>query len=161
MNKNLVAGTTWVDRLDGHHRGFVRIKRVEYGSVTFEINEKINDGADYVMSNWGFTGTVKTLSVEDFEAKYLYSRADNLDHELTVARERMAAAAEMLTTNIDLDLAEAEKLVNLFAKTVLNEASVRIERMDWDTGCCGDDNSIAAGEIEVELTAEEIEELES
>jgi hypothetical protein len=159
MNKNLVADTIWVDRLDGHHRNFVRIKRVEFGSVTYEINEKINDGEDYAMSNWAFRGTLKTLSVEDFEARYVYWYSYNLDHELKVARERMSLAAEMLLDNIDLDVEEAEKLVNLFAKTVLNEAAVRIDMLDWDTGCCGDDATKASSEIEVALTEDELEEL--
>lgn len=160
MSQNLVTGTIWVNRLDGHSRGFVRIKRVEFDSVTYEINEKINDGEDYVMANWGFRGTLKTLSVEEFEAKYQYSYSYNLDHELKVARERMAAASELLISNIDLDTGEAEALVNLFLKTVLNEAAVRIDMLDWDTGCCGDDGSKASNAIEVELTAEEIEELD-
>lgn len=159
MDKNLIADLIWRDRMDGHHRGFVRIKRAEFGSVTYEISEKINDGADYVMSNWDFRGTVKTLSEEDFEAKYRYVRYMNLAHEHTIARERMASAAELLISNLEIE--GGEELVNLFAKTVLNEAAMRVERMDWDTGCCGDDATKASNEIEAELTAEEIEELES
>lgn len=158
MDENLIAGLIWMSKTDG--RDWVRIKRIEFGSVTYEFREKINDGADYIESNWGFTGATKSLSVEEFEAAYRYYRAYNLDHELTVARERMASAGEMLISNIDLDFADAEALVELFRKTVLNEAALRIEVMDWDTGCCGDDNDKAAGEIEVELTAEEIAELD-
>jgi hypothetical protein len=158
MDKNLIDGLIWMSKTDG--RDWVRIKKVEFDSVTYEFREKINDGADYMDSNWDFKGATRVLSVEEFEAKYRYYRSFNLDYELAVARERMASAAEMLIGSIDLDTEDAEALVNLYAKTVLNEASVRIELMDWDTGCCGDDSGKAAGEIEAELTAEEIEELD-
>jgi hypothetical protein len=158
MNKKLVGGLIWLNRRDS--RLWARIRRVANGSVTFEVREQIHEGPEYMDANWGFRGTLKTLSVEEFEAQYVYYRPLNLEHELEVAKEHLATASELLIGNIGLDAEEAEKLVSLFAKAVLNEAAMRIECMEWDSGCCGTEADVAADEIRVELTAEEIEDLE-
>lgn len=157
MNKNLLAGLIWMNRKDA--RDWVHIKSVEDGTVTYEVRTKIKDGPSYDDSTWGFAGGIKTLSVKAFESQYNYYRPFNLKHEHDLAKEYLASAFEVVVGAMDMDTGEAEQLLDLFAKTVVNEAAVRIELMPWNTGCCGDDASKAADAIERPLSAEEIEAL--
>ncbi|MFI1225921.1 MULTISPECIES: hypothetical protein [unclassified Streptomyces] len=147
----LINGLIWSGQ--GHGRD-VKIAEISGGTITFEISEKLNDGPDYYTDSWGFKGTLNSLPEAEFRKRYRYIRWLNMDHEAEMAQADVNAATALLTARMTGP--DSTELVQLFTKTVLAQAALRIEAMDWDTGCCGTDNSVAAEEIEPDFSASEI-----